>query len=131
MKEFIENIRDNLDACGEFTEVVLNALSLLFIILGVILSLVRSIQERRKIPGNHPLHSNFRKLFGGWLIVALEFLLAADIVGTIISPTNAKLIELGAIALIRTFLNYFLNRELNEQRELSGRTIEPGKTSVA
>jgi len=60
-------------------------------------------------------------LFGGWLVVALEFQLAADIVGTIVSPTTAHLIELGAIALIRTFLNYFLNNELREQRE----TLQP------
>lgn len=61
----------------------------------------------------------FRMLFGGWLVVALEFQLAADIVGTIISPSTEHLIELGAIALIRTFLNYFLSKELNEEMELS------------
>jgi uncharacterized membrane protein len=53
-------------------------------------------------------------MFGGWLIVALEFQLAADIVGTIIAPTTSQMIQLGAVALIRTFLNYFLNKELRE-----------------
>jgi len=56
-------------------------------------------------------------MFGGWLVVALEFQLAADIVGTMVSPTTAHLIELGAIAVIRTFLNYFLNKELKEEKE--------------
>ena len=56
-------------------------------------------------------------IFGGWLVVALEFQLAADILGTIVSPTSAHLIELGAIALIRTFLNYFLGKELKEDNE--------------
>jgi uncharacterized membrane protein len=56
-------------------------------------------------------------IFGGWLVVALEFQLAADIVGTMVSPTTAHLIELGAIAVIRTFLNYFLNKELKEEKE--------------
>ena len=56
-------------------------------------------------------------IFGGWLVVALEFQLAADIVGTMVTPTTAHLIELGAIALIRTFLNYFLNKELKEEKE--------------
>ena len=68
--------------------------------------------------GSHPLHTNFRMLFGGWLVVALEVQLAADIVSTIISPTTAHLIELGVIALIRTFLNYFLSKELLEQKEI-------------
>ena len=34
-----------------------------------------------------------------------------------VSPTTAHLVELGAIALIRTFLNYFLNKELKEEKE--------------
>lgn len=112
MKTLIESIRAGLDIWGELAEVLLNAASLLVIILGVILSLVGSFRQRKREPGDHPLHTYFRRTFGGWLIVALEFQLAADIVGTIISPTTAHLIELGAIALIRTFLNYFLNKEL-------------------
>ncbi len=34
-----------------------------------------------------------------------------------VSPTTAVLIELGTIALVRTFLNYFLNKELKEEKE--------------
>ena len=130
MDEFIANIRATLDTWGELMEVLLNALSLIFIVIGVILSLIKSVQERRRSPGNHPLHTYFRTLFGGRLIVALELQLAADIVGTIISPTTAHLIELGAIAVIRTFLNYFLNKELLEDREMSDRNrgAEKGDT---
>jgi uncharacterized membrane protein len=117
MQELIENMRGALDAWGELTEVLLNALSLICIIVGVIISFTRSIQERQRQPGAHPMHSYFRKVFGGWLVVALEIQLAADIVGTIVSPTNAHLIELGAIAVIRTFLNYFLSRELKEEAD--------------
>ena len=117
MHEFIENIRSGLDTWGELAEIILNALSLFCIIAGVAISLVRSTQYRQRYPGDHPLHTLFRMIFGGWLVVALEFQLAADIVGTIVSPTTPHLIELGAIALIRTFLNYFLNKELKEQKE--------------
>ena len=124
MYEFIETIRSTLDAWGELAEIILNALSLFCIVAGVVLSLVRSIQYRQRYPGDHPLHTRFRMIFGGWLVVALEFQLAADIVGTIVSPTTAHLIELGAIALIRTFLNYFLNKELKEQKESLQPVIE-------
>ena len=117
MNEFIENIRSNLDIWGGLAEIILNALSLFCIVAGVIISLVRSIQYRQSNSGDHPLHTRFRMIFGGWLVVALEFQLAADIVGTIVSPTTAHLIELGAIAVIRTFLNYFLNKELKEEKE--------------
>ena len=114
----IETFRYNLDRTGEFVEVILNAISLICIVAGVVISLVESTMQRRLAPGPHPLHTNFRRLFGGWLVVALEFQLAADIVGTIISPSNAHLIQLGAVAVIRTFLNYFLNKELHEENEL-------------
>ena len=130
MNELIEDIRSGLDSWGELTEVTLNAISLLCIIAGVIFSLVRGIRERRVSPRDHPLHTYFRMIFGGWLVVALEFQLAADIVGTIVSPTTAHLIELGAIAVIRTFLNYFLGRELSEEKEVLNERVEIKKKIV-
>jgi uncharacterized membrane protein len=50
--------------------------------------------------------------FGTWLLLGLEFELAADIVASVVSPTWQDIGELGAIAVIRTFLNYFLERDL-------------------
>ncbi len=126
MNELIEGIRSNLDSWGELIEVLLNVMSLLVIVVGAILSIIRSLRTKPQRPGPHPQHTYFRRMFGGWLIVALEFQLAADIVGTIISPTTEHLIELGAIAVIRTFLNYFLNKELSEQTE--NLIIAQGKT---
>jgi uncharacterized membrane protein len=117
MKELTETARSLLDVWGEFASVILNALSLLSIVIGVAMSFVRTSKYRRGASEYHPLHTHYRMVFGGWLVVALEFQLSADIVETIISPTNGHLIELGAIAAIRTFLNYFLGKELKEQRE--------------
>ena len=119
MKELVESITTGLDLFGELTELVLNAISLFFIVAGVIVSVIRTDRERRRVTKVYAAHLYFRMVFGGWLVVALEFQLAADIVGTIVSPSTGHLIELGAIALIRTFLNYFLNKELNEEMELS------------
>ncbi len=48
------------------------------------------------------------------LALSLEFLLAADIVGTAVSPDWDALGKLGVIAFIRTFLNYFLEKEVEE-----------------
>lgn len=50
--------------------------------------------------------------FGMWLLLGLEFELASDIIGSVVSPTWDDLGRLGAIAVIRTFLNYFLERDL-------------------
>jgi len=52
--------------------------------------------------------------FGMWLILGLEFMLAADIVRTAISPTWQQTGQLAAIAVIRTFLNYFLERDIDK-----------------
>ena len=58
--------------------------------------------------------------FGMWLLLGLEFELAADIIRSVVSPTWKDLGELGAIALIRTFLNYFLEKDLAESGEAAG-----------
>ena len=55
--------------------------------------------------------------FGRWAVAGLSFQLAADIVETSIAPTWAEIGKLGAIAAIRTFLNYFLDRDLEGIRE--------------
>jgi len=55
--------------------------------------------------------------FGDWLVIALTFQLAADIVGTTIAPGWDELGRLAAIAAIRTFLTYFLDHDLARARE--------------
>ena len=60
--------------------------------------------------------------FGVWLLLGLEFELAADIIRSVIAPSWTDIGQLGAIAVIRTFLNYFLEKDL-EASEASG--IEP------
>ena len=52
--------------------------------------------------------------FGVWLLLGLEFALAADIVRTAIAPTWTDIGQLAAIGLIRTFLNYFLEKDLDK-----------------
>src|SRR5262245_50230784 len=55
--------------------------------------------------------------FGVWLLLGLEFELAADIVRTVISPTWSEIGQLGAIDVIRTFLNFFLERDVDSYSE--------------
>ena len=72
---------------------------------------------------SHARHSHnnaqLRVKFGSSLTLALEILLAADIVITAVAPSWDDIGKLGAIAAIRTVLNYFLEKELaaNEARE--------------
>jgi uncharacterized membrane protein len=55
--------------------------------------------------------------FGAWLILGLEFELAADIVRSAIAPSWESIGKLAAIATIRTFLNYFLEKDIEKYAE--------------
>jgi len=61
--------------------------------------------------------------YGMWLLLGLEFELAADIIGSVISPSWQEIGELGAIAVIRTFLNYFLEKDLESSEDEEGRAM--------
>jgi uncharacterized membrane protein len=55
-----------------------------------------------------------------YLALALEFQLGADILSTAIAPSWEQIGKLGAIAVIRTALNFFLSKEMQEERRQSG-----------
>ena len=73
-----------------------------------------------------------RLYLGRYLALGLEFQLGADILGTAVSPGFEEIGKLGAIATIRTALNYFLARELREEAARAGqeeqRAAEPART---
>jgi uncharacterized membrane protein len=54
--------------------------------------------------------------YARWLVAALTFQLAADIIETSITEDWEAVGRIAAIAVIRTFLNYFLERDLAEVR---------------
>jgi uncharacterized membrane protein len=57
-----------------------------------------------------------RLTFARYLTLALELQLAADILSTSVAPTWDRIGKLAAIAVIRTALNYFLNKELEQEQ---------------
>lgn len=59
---------------------------------------------------------------GRYLALGLEFQLAGDILKTAIAPTFREIGELAAVAAIRTALNYFLGREIAQERAEIART---------
>jgi uncharacterized membrane protein len=64
--------------------------------------------------------------FGFWLLLGLEFELAADIVRTAVSPTWTDIGQLAAIGMIRTFLNYFLEKDLQRNEARAAETETAG-----
>ncbi|MEU1513854.1 DUF1622 domain-containing protein [Streptomyces sp. NPDC005811] len=63
---------------------------------------------------------------GRYLALGLEFQLAGDILRTAVAPTFTQIGQLAAIAAIRTALNYFLGKEIKEQRQEVERTAGAG-----
>lgn len=55
-----------------------------------------------------------RLKFGRSIILGLEFIVASDVIETTTAPDYYSLGILGILVLIRTFLSYFLNREISE-----------------
>ena len=111
-------MREWLRAVSEPAIVIIDAIALFLIVLGTLDALVRGLRVMLA-----PTSSSHQKRevwlgYARWLVVALTFQLAADIIETSISSDWLGIARLGAIAVIRTFLNYFLERDLAEVREL-------------
>jgi uncharacterized membrane protein len=62
--------------------------------------------------------------FAAWILLSLEFALGADIIRTAIAPSWEDIGKLGAIAAIRTFLGYFLGRDI-ETIEVEAKEEKP------
>lgn len=57
---------------------------------------------------------SIRLQLGRMLTLGLEFTVASDILRTAVSPTRQDILNLGAIVLLRTLLNYFLEMEIQQ-----------------
>jgi uncharacterized membrane protein len=93
------------------------------IMLGIIaLGSVRAvIAVVRCIAKGEGLAPNIREIwlhYASWILLALEFALAADLIDTVVAPTWEEIGQLGAIAGIRIALGYFLGRDIGEYREI-------------
>jgi uncharacterized membrane protein len=62
--------------------------------------------------------------YGRWLVAGLTFQLAADIIETSITTSWEAVGRIAAVAVIRTFLNYFLERDLADVRERQSGTTK-------
>lgn len=103
---------------SDHVALALEALSVLMIVIGAIEAvwqLLRAIVRRQ---ASHGVRRAAWLSLARWLLLGLEFMLAADIVRSVIAPSWDDIGRLASIALIRTFLNYFLERDLeNAARE--------------
>ena len=96
---------------------VIDWMALIVVVIGTVEAFVRAFAVAF---GN--ASSNDRRAvwlrYARWLVAALTFQLAADIIETSITTDWVSLGRIAVVALIRTFLNYFLDRDVAEAREV-------------
>jgi len=111
MEELLQVTANHVALAVETVAVVIVAFGAINAVLGILVAFVRG-----------PRHQGWGRqiwvTFGGWLLGGLQVALAADIVRSAISPTWEQIGQLAAIAAIRTFLSYFLERDLMEMGHL-------------
>lgn len=59
-----------------------------------------------------------RQQLGTSLLVGLEFLIAADVIRTVLQPTLQEIAVLGGIVAVRTVIGYFLHKEMSEDQRV-------------
>jgi len=89
------------------------ALGALILVIGVLWSIVLAVLAWRPPGSSKQAYTALRQAFGGTLLLALEVLVAADLIRTVaVSPTLDNVLALGLIVLIRTFLSFSLEVEI-------------------
>jgi uncharacterized membrane protein len=105
-----------VDTLTLWMHLLLDAASVVLIALGTVqafIALPKAMRGARRFTA-------VRLDFARYLALALEFQLAADVLQTAVTPTMDQLGILAAIATIRTALNFFLAREMKDERTLVG-----------
>lgn len=101
----------------------IGSLAALIIIYGVVVGMVDLLRAEwyrfKSEEGEKQKSHTFEKIrydLGFHLLLGLEFLIAADIIRTVVRPSLEELAILGGIVTIRTVLSYFLGREISRQK---------------
>ena len=94
---------------------VLEGMGAAWIAVGFVLATVQLI--RAHLRSATASFTPIRLTFSRYLSLALEFQLASDILSTSVAPSWDDIGKLGATAIIRTALNYFLGKEMREYED--------------
>jgi uncharacterized membrane protein len=113
--------RADLDVTSEWFDAVLHWITRLIeiggitvIVVGAIASTIAYLRQKRTAPPAVDPYRQFRASLGRSILLGLEFLVAADIIGTVaMDPSLDSLAVLAGIVLIRTFLSFSLEVEID------------------
>ncbi|MBK9739574.1 MAG: DUF1622 domain-containing protein [Actinobacteria bacterium] len=86
----------------------------LILIVGLVLAFVLAVRTYRRTDDGAASYRVLRQSFGGVILLGLEVLVAGDLIRTVaVSPTIENVTVLGLIVLIRTFLSFSLEIEID------------------
>jgi uncharacterized membrane protein len=103
----MEHYRHIMDLVGT----AIDGIGVFVIIGGALVATARLVLHRRQRTGNY--YSLYRQDVGRAILLGLEFLIAGDIIRTVVvAPTMQNVLVLGLIVLIRTFLSLSLQLEI-------------------
>lgn len=92
---------------------LLEVVGVAIILLGVVLATVWFISDGRSCRDWHRAYERYRANLGRGILLGLELLVGADIIGTITAPLSFTSVGLLAmIVIIRTFLSFSLETEI-------------------
>ena len=96
--------------------VVIDIFALIIVLIGTVEAFFAGLRGMLSSPSGHERRDIWLR-YARWLVAGLTFQLAADIIETSITTDWEAVGRIAAIAVIRTFLNYFLDRDLEEVRK--------------
>jgi uncharacterized membrane protein len=103
---------DQFKQVAEFVALVIQAGAVLVVTFGAVQALGRFAAAIWQREANATQGREIWLKFATWILLALEFALAADLVRTAVAPTWDDIGKLAVIATIRTMLNYFLAKDI-------------------
>jgi uncharacterized membrane protein len=107
-------VEEVFHAAAREISLLIEGVAVIVVAYGALEAFVRLLGLAAKPSTTHGARKEIWRRFGTWLLLGLEFELAADIIASVVSPSWKDIGELAAIAVIRTFLNYFLEHDLEK-----------------
>jgi uncharacterized membrane protein len=104
-----------LHVVGEHTVTIIYMIALLVVVVGTVEAFIGAMRGMVTPLTLHQRGEVWLR-YARWLVAALTFQLAADIIETSISTSWEAVGKIAAIAVVRTFLNFFLERDVREAR---------------
>jgi uncharacterized membrane protein len=122
-------MRDWLIFATETAILVIDAMALVVIVFGTVEAFVTGLRLMITRSANGAEKREVWLRYGRALVAGLTFQLAADIIDTSITTDWEAVGRIAAIAVIRTFLNYFLERDLADigERQTERRRLKDPK----